>query len=95
VGNPTQPEFKSAARDSNFNIRQELVRDDREAFRIMNAIEMVRQAADRLEYAARATSNQVVKADLFNMSAKYHCLARETAKKLADQLGQATDEVIE
>jgi hypothetical protein len=51
---------------------------------MINAIELLRRTADACESRARATSDRAIKAELYDMSARWHWLSGEAAK-LHDQ----------
>jgi hypothetical protein len=54
---------------------------------MINAIELLRRTADACESRARATSDRAIKAELYDMSARWHWLSGEAAK-LHDQANE-------
>jgi hypothetical protein len=47
---------------------------------MISAIELLRQTADKCERKARATTEQKVRSELYDMAARWHWLAGEAAK---------------
>jgi hypothetical protein len=47
---------------------------------MIGAIELLRQPADKCEHKAKTTSDQKVKAELYDMTARWHWLAGEVAR---------------
>jgi hypothetical protein len=45
-----------------------------------NAIELLRKAADRCQHQAKKSADSDIKAELFDMTARWHWLAGETAR---------------
>jgi hypothetical protein len=54
---------------------------------MINAIEVLRHTADKCEHRAKTSTDEKVKAELFDISARWHLLAGEAAK-LCDRTAQ-------
>jgi hypothetical protein len=54
---------------------------------MIGAIELLRQTADKCEQKAKTTADRIVKAELYDMTARWHWLAGEAAK-LHDRAAQ-------